>query len=186
MNPQYLVQTMPGIVAKVSATKLPELKIVDNNITGVHFKYGHPNDIKNELLLKGKVNPEQKYPLIVLFEDFKLAHRQPGITGIATLTMIILMTSQKAYTRQERENRVFIPVLRPIYEEFLKQLKLSGKFMIYDESTIRHDQIDRPHWGDPEHYKTGPKGNESYIFQDCLDGIELSNLQLITYLKNCQ
>jgi hypothetical protein len=62
----------------------------------------------------------------------------------------------------------------------LRQLKLCGEFNIYDETQIKHDQINRPHWGDPALYK-----NDGYLFPDVLDGIELANLQLETFLQTC-
>lgn len=179
MKPQVrLVDLVGRAVAKTSAKVLPLLPVLDPLITAVHYEYGHYNDVRERLIQKGKVNPDQKYPLVVLFEDFRIVNRVPGLTGVADIKIIILHTSKKDWTRQQREDRVFLPILVPIYNEFLRQLRYSGYFMQY--GPFRHTRIDRPHWGDPGIY-----GNKGYLFDDVLDGIELSDLQLQVYMAEC-
>lgn len=176
----FIVDILKEVVQATSTKLLSELQLVDPLITGVHFEYGHYTDIQERLTAKGKTSKNDRYPLICLFEDFKIRHNKPGLTGIGEMKLIILHYSKNTITREQRETNVFRPILYPIYYEFLHQLKVSGKFNIYDENKIIHDQINRPHWGDPGLYK-----NDSYLFGEVLDGIELNNLQLETYLKNC-
>lgn len=180
MSQVYVVDIIRDIVTKVSSKLLNQLQVIKPDITGVHYEYGHYLDIQERLTVKDAVAKMDKYPLVCLFEDYRVTHGKVGLTGIANLKMIILYKSSNQVTRQWREDNVFRPILYPIYFELLKQLKLSGKFNIYDETKIKHDQINRPHWGDPEMYK-----NDSYLFGDVLDGIELANLELETYLSNC-
>lgn len=176
--PIRYVDIFRRIVSKTSAKLLTQLKAVDPNITQIHYDYGHYNDIKERLIAKGKTAKDQRYPLIVLFEDFKQGNRVRGLDSIADVKIIILHLTRKDYTRQQREDLVFKPVLVPIYDEFLKQMKISGDFMQY--GPFRHDRIDRPHWGDPKLYANG-----GYLFDDVLDGIELANLELKAYLPTC-
>lgn len=171
------------VVAKTSAALLTQLQAVDPLITGVHYQYGHYNDIKERLLQKGKTDKPNRYPLIALFEDFRVTNRVPGIFGIADLRLIILHFSSKGITREQRETNVFLPILVPIYEEFLKQLRVSGFFMQY--GPFRHNRIDRPHWGDPGLYRSRSGEPDGYIFDEILDGIEIDGLQLQTYFNNC-
>lgn len=180
IQPVYIVDIFRDITAATSTVLLAQLQEVDPLITAVNYDYGHYTDIRDKLTQLGKVTPEAKYPLIVLFEDHRIRHGQVGITGIADLKFMILYSSTKGYTRQQREELVFRPILYPIYNEFLKQIVKSGKFMGSTVEKLKHDQINRPHWGDPGLYK-----NEGYLFNDVLDGIEISNLELKTYLPNC-
>ena len=179
-NPVYIVDVIGDVVAAVSAKLLTQLQTVDPLITGVHYEYGHYTDIKERLIQYGKTAKQDRYPLVCLFEDHRIRHSKEGLTGVMDLKILILHSSKNTVTREWREANVFRPILYPIYFEFLNQLKLSGNFNIYDASKIQHDQINRPHWGDPALYK-----NEKYLFDDVLDGIELSNLSLETYLDNC-
>lgn len=181
MKPKLRIVDLIGqVVAKTSAKVAPLLPAPPAPLTAltVHYQYGHYTDVRQRLMTDGKVNPDVRYPLVVLFEDFRLVNRELGLIGIADLKIIILHTSSKSYTRQQREDQVFLPVLVPIYDEFMKQLKYSGFFMQY--GPFRHNRIDRPHWGDPGIY-----GNKGYLFDEVLDGIEISDLQLQTYPANC-
>ncbi len=173
-------EVMKDIVAKVSAKKLSYLQTIDPLITGVHFEYGHYTDIRERLIAKDKIADPGKYPLVCMFEDFRVRKGTAGLTGIADLKMIILYYSKKDITRQQREDTVFTPILYPVYYELLRQINVSGKFMVYSQDQIKHDMIARPHWGDPALY-----ANAAYLFGDVLDGIELNNLQLTTFLDNC-
>lgn len=175
----YIVDVIRDVVAACSAALLPTLQAKDPLITGIRYEYGHYTDIQERLQVY-KQQQKHVYPLIALFEDFRIQHGKEGTDGIGNLKIIILYISKNDITRQQREDNVFRPILYPIYTEFLRQLKLSGKFQIYDESKIVHDQINRPHWGDPGLYKS-----DGYLFNDILDGIELANIQLITYQKTC-
>lgn len=187
-TPVYIVDVFREIVAATAAGKqkssgktlLEDLQAVDSLITNIHYDYGHYTDIRERLIAKNKTDKQGKYPLVCLFEDHKIKHGKEGLTGITDLKLIILYSSKKEITREQREVNVFRPILYPIYFEFLKQLAVSGHFNIYDVTKIPHDQINRPHWGDPGIYK-----NDSYLFGDVLDGIEIANLQLETYLPNC-
>lgn len=176
-------EEMGKIVARVSVKLLAQLKAVDPMITGVHYEYGHYTDIQERLITYSQSNEKKtdRYPLIAVFEDDKVTHRQRGMYGNAGMKIIILAATSNSITRVQREERTFKPILYPIYEELLSQIFKSGVFNVYSPDQIQHEQINRPHWGDPGLYK-----NEGYLFTDVLDGIELNNLVLPTYLKTCE
>jgi len=181
MKQTRMVDVWRAIVARTSTRVLPELVLVNPKITAVHYDYGHYPDVR-EKLKQGIKNPTamtEKYPLIVLFEDFKMDKRKIGVQGVANMIVMILYTSKKEYTRQQREDLVFKPIIQPIYEALLKEIKISGAFKFYG-SEAPHTEIDRPHWGDPELYK-----NQGYLFGDCLDGKELQFSQLETFFNIC-
>lgn len=182
-DPVYIVDVIGEVVAKTSTKLLTQLQLVDPLITGIHYEYGHITDIRERITEKMKTttNSVDISPMIILIEDFKVIKgRQVGITGITDMKIIILHYSKKDITRVQREVSVFRPVLWPIYNEILNQLRLDGRFSIYDVTKIQHDMIARPHWGDPGLY-----GNDAYLLDGIFDGIELSNLQLTTFLNNC-
>lgn len=182
MKPVYINDIFGEIVARVSAKLLAQLQAVDPAITGVHYQYGHYTDIQERLITFGKgTSRNQRFPLICVFEDEKIEHRREGFFGMAKKKILILAQTTATRTRVQREEEVFKPILYPIYEELLTQIFKSGKFNVYSEDQIEHSQINRPHWGDPGIYR-----NEKYLFTDVLDGIELSNLNLQTYLKTCE
>lgn len=176
-------QQFGDVVRAVSSALTPSLQNVDPLITGVHYEYGHYTDIQERLIAYSKTasKKQDRYPLIAVFEDDRVVHQRKGVYGVTGMKVLILALSNPNYTREQREETTFKPILFPIYEELLKQIWMSGHFMVYSPDQIRHTQINRPHWGDPSLYS-----NESYLFGDVLDGIELSNLELTIYLQTCE
>lgn len=176
-QPVYIVDIFRDVVAATSVSLLTTLQAVDSTITGIKYEYGHRADMNERIITYGKQGINFM-PMVCLFEDYKLHHGTVGYTGITELTMIIIYYSKPDITRAQREANVFRPILYPIYNELLKQLMVSGMFSIYDVTKVQHDQINRPHWGDPDLYK-------EYPLKGVFDGIEISNLQLKTFLNNC-
>jgi len=183
MKSVYIVDEIETIVGAVSAALLTYLQGIDSAITAVHYQHGHPKEIIETLMQKDKSTTLQftKYPLIALFQDFPEAHNQQlGIDNEATLHIVIVQSTLATYKANERYTRNFKPILYPIYNEFLKQITLSAKFMNYGIQTLGHTKIDRLFWG-----KEGLYGNEGNIFNDRLDCIEIRDLKLKVNLKNC-
>lgn len=180
MKPEVRLNEIIGnVVARTSTKVLAKLQQTDALITGISYEYGHLKDVKERLAAKRLAAPSsRRYPLIWLVEDFDIDNGQVGLTGISRVKIMILHNTDKAYTRQQREAKVFLPVLIPIYNEFFVQMKVVGSFMQY--GPFNHKRIDRPHWGNPAEWS-----NKGYLFDEPLDGIEISDLNLQIYLANC-
>lgn len=180
MKPEVrLTDIIRKVVVRTSAKKLAYLQTVDSTITGIQYQYGHLKDVRERLRAQTIADPSaRKYPLIWLIEDFNVENGKAGLTGVSDVRIMILHNTKKEYTRQQRENLVILPILIPVYNEFLVQMRAIGSFMQY--GPFDHNRIDRPHWGNPEEW-----GNKNYLFDEPLDGIEISDLSLQIYLANC-
>ena len=182
-EPVYIVDIFSDIVTKVSAAKddtgktlTERLQAVQSTITGVHYLVGHYTEIKARLegLSKMTAGRYDKYPLIALFQDFvETRGNSGGYYGEVTLQLMILYHTNKSDYTEDRYTKVFKPILYLIYEELMRQIHKSTKTVTQSIDLIKHDKIDRPHWGNPAIY--GPDG---YILSDVLDGIEIRNLKL--------
>lgn len=184
IRPVYIVDIFQEIVQKVSIKMLPQLQVLDPDITGVHYLYGNYTEIQRRLIDQSKSNTEQysRYPLIALIEDFAIdkGKKLLGFYGEVNLQFMILYhTNPDAYS-EKRMTDVFKPILYPIYYEFLNQIVKSRKFNLYSDKSIDHKDIKRPKFG-----REGEYGNDGYILTDILDGIEIKNLLLKTHLKIC-
>src|SRR5574339_429765 len=153
-----VTEILKTCVTRAGVKLLPMLQAIDPKVTGIHFEYGHYTDIQTRLA-QYSMEHKNTYPLFCLFEDFKTERGAEGLDGTAKLTDILLWPSKPSYTRDQREQFSFIPVLYPCYKEILRQIKYSGEFNIYDESMIKHAQVNRPHWGDPALYEV-----QGYLF----------------------
>jgi len=172
-EPVYVIDVMREIVSRVSAVVTPQLARAQPTITGVQCLVGHHNDIRNRLVSQ----KTGKYPLIAVFQDFvEREGDASGYTYVDLQVLILYYTEKTSYT-EDRYDKVFKPILYPIYLELLQQIKKHKHVHIISANRIEHDKIDRPHWGDP-----GTYGNKDYLLDDVLDGVELRNLKLV--LKN--
>ena len=164
---------------------LPSLQAIDENYTGVHYAYGHPADIVEELIQKSKTEKHRysKYPFIGLFLDIPESKgRNIEFATSARLNMFICCGTTKTFKPYQRTQLTFVPILIPIYEEFINQL-LKHKAVVKPENMlIPHQYAMRYQWGKGglEYYNNGQKN----IFNDAIDAIELIGLEL-DFKQNC-
>jgi hypothetical protein len=139
-----------------------------------YYMYGHRVEINERLLKKNddKVFKYQKYPLIAL----RWETPEEVSNGMVeySLNIVLLANTDKNYTAEQRHENVIKPILTPLYEQFLIEIKRSGLFQWEgDQKTPPHTKLDRPYWGVSQE-----NGNIKNIFSDPLDGIEITNLRI--------
>ena len=178
MSPKaiYVVDEIGVLIQSVSGALAGKLAAIDPAITGVHYLYGHPEDIKSRLVAKGRGESTKfdRYPLVALFMDFAEKTQKDGrIT--ATVQLIIAHHTTKDRFIEDRYIKVFKPILYPIYGELMEALANSPVFSnILNSDAVIKEKIDRPRWG-----KLKGDNNDGYIFTDVLDAIEVRNLELV-------
>jgi hypothetical protein len=172
----YIVDIFRDIVERVSTNLTEQLQSADGNMTGVHYLTGHYTEIKERLASKSNSITQKldRYPLVCLFQDFvERKGLQSGYYCEATLQLMIVHHTRKEAYNEDRYNNVFRPILYPIYEDLMKQIVKCKLIIDENVSLLAHDKIDRPHWGNPAAY-----GNNGYLLNDVLDGIEIRNLKI--------
>lgn len=123
-----------------------------------------------------------KYPLIHLVQDITIERGQDaGLFGTATLNIIFIHQTKQTYKIEDRDEKVFKPVLWPMYYMFLEQLKKNNWIMGDFDTTgeFRHRVIKRAFWGNRQ-----LKSSES-ILTDFVDALEVQNLQVKINYSNC-
>lgn len=123
-----------------------------------------------------------KYPLIHLVQDITIERGQDvGIFGSAPLDIIFIHQTVNTYKIEDRNSKVFKPVLWPMYYEFMFQLSKSG--WVYgtnsDTGEFRHRVTKRAFWGNRQ-----LKGSKN-ILNDFVDALEVQNLQVKFNYTNC-
>lgn len=168
-EPIYVVD----IIGEVAAATSNAVNI--QGIPELYYMHGHPLEIITRLQEKTK-NPaakDKRFPLIALFQDFK--EERGGVIphyGDVSLNMALIHYTKPEYDSTQRYEKVFKPVLYPMYYQLLNQFKKS-KYIEPPMGEIKHDKWDRLFWG-----KTGLYGNTGNIFNDYIDAIELMNVKL--------
>ena len=151
----------------------------------VYYMYGHPVEVVNELQRKTKhpIGKSHKFPLIVLFQDFEESKGENQANeSVVRLNLIIATNTKAEYVSKQRYETTFKPILIPIYDLLMEQIVKSNYFNNISYGLVPHTKTDRVYWG-----KQGLYGNEGNIFQDRIDAIEITelNLKIKSHIKTC-
>jgi hypothetical protein len=142
--------------------------------------FGHRLEIANTLTEKeGTQYKYNRYPLLALRLDIPEII-EDGMQKVKLNIAIITFTNEN-YKARDRYAKVLVPILYPLYESFMVQLRRSGIFTwegYRDYPT--HEVIDRPYWGIAD-----TEGNVKNIFQDPIDAIEIIDLKINKRLTKC-
>lgn len=163
----YVIDEIEAIVAAMRTT-------VDGP---PYYHYGNPIQINRELVAKN-AGSVPKYPAVLL----RLPTTEEVYDGLYhfNLNIAIVNFTGFQYRTKERYEKVFRPILYPLYEKFLQEIR-ERDFMWKGEQTYPpHTKIDKPYYGT----KAEDKDKEN-AFTDPLDAIEILNLK-INKLDNCK
>ncbi len=141
------------------------------NLEKPYFLYGHPIEVFNILAEKSQSEKFKysKYPLIALYLDYTETHRYT-FNAISGITIAILTETKPEFSSKNRYDQTITPVLQPIYDLFMEELKKSRYVYSGD---FKHTKINRLYYGKQDVY-----GNSGNIGNDALDAILITNLNL--------
>jgi len=135
-----------------------------------YYLYGHPLEIVNILSEKSSNNTLkfEKFPLIVLFQDFPETITLAGRD--VSLNLAIITDTRQDYYAADRYTNTFKTILYPLWDLLIEYMKRNSNI---DQVTFDYQKTDRLFWG-----KHGLYGNDGNIFNDFVDAIEIENLKL--------
>jgi hypothetical protein len=164
------------IVSDVSANLRTELG------RDVQFLYGSYNHIRQRLASKDKSegNKEVKYPLIALIYSFDERKVSGKDSLDVSLTFLICTESENSMYSEDRYTQNYLPILYPIYAEFMAVVESSNYFRKYHGRGVPHVKVDDLHMGE----ESGG-GKIAYILPDVVDGIWIKDLELSVLPNMC-
>jgi len=180
-QPVYIVDIIGEIVQKVQALVLQKIQMNETsalgstNIQAINYQYGHFEELIETLAqYDADINlRNQKYPLVYLVTDFtEQRGRLAGVYADTRLNIAICHQTKADYKSAERKQKVFEPVLYPIYYELIEQFSKHLMTMAGSADLLQHDKTDRYYWG------TRELGTPKNKLADFVDAIELQNLQV--------
>jgi hypothetical protein len=179
--PVYIKDEINAVAGSV------ESALHDKNLLSsyhIQFMYGHPLEIVKRLQEQSgsTTGSSSKFPAIILFADFKIERgARLDMYGTTKLNLIIANDTQPQFYAEDRYRENFIPILYPIYTEFMIQLRNHKQFEFKSQDEIKHTLIERLFWG-----REGLYGNVGNEFNDFIDCIEIQNLEItIRKKRNC-
>jgi len=138
-----------------------------------YYEFGHRLEIANTLTEKeGTQYKYRRYPLVALRLDL-MEELDEGMQKV-NLNIAFITFTDENYKARQRYEKVLVPVLYPMVENFFTKCKKSGIFTWEGHQKYPPCKVvDRPYWGIAD-----TEGNVRNIFQDPIDAIELMDLKL--------
>lgn len=175
-NPIVVVDIIGQIVDAANTAIIAKLQAYDSTIVKINYQFGPPLEIYQTLAQMSQSKQAQKYPLVALFQP--ITQKKGGATGIDSKTplrIIIARWGNETDKAAERYDKNFRPVLIPVFAELLYQMSISRAIATPTYEKIPMDYKEWPYWDND--------GKNPVV--DCVDIIELSNLELNFRYKNC-
>lgn len=128
------------------------------------------------------VEKYHKYPLVHLVQDVVINRGEEiNVFGSANINLVIIHQTEQTYKIDDRDLKVFKPVIWPIYWELFRQFKKSkwifGSYTVTGE--FRHKVIKRAFWGNRQ-----LEGSKN-ILNDFVDAVEIRDFPLKLNNSNC-
>ena len=171
--PASLITTIEDVVTQIKAEKLAELQDYDPTIQNINFIAGSLDEIGKRLQENtANINQrQQQYPVFLLMLDITIERGKSALYGVANnMNVIIANHTKESYTSQQRDEKNFDNILRPLYYEFLRQIQKHPAFSQYTERQIPHSMTERYFWGIDNDTKNK--------LGKYIDAIDITNLSL--------
>lgn len=171
--PVSIPKSIEAIVDRVRTAKLAELQAYDSTIETIAYMHGNMKEIVANLAeyTNNPAYKTKKFPIFILVEDIRINRANSDFYGVTDGMSIIIANHTKAeYKSAEREAKNFVPILRPLYQNFLKQIASHPAFNVRSERKVPHKVTERKYWGADEHTVN--------VLGDYIDAIEITEMNL--------
>lgn len=147
----------------------------------INYLWGDWAYISNKLILMSKNadSAANKYPVICLFSPFTEEKTDKRFFCKTSVNLLIATNTLSAYDNEQRKMYSFEQILIPVYNAFIKSL-LNDKRFYFSGDIVPHSYS--------ENYGYGSKGvmmSNGKPFNDLIDGIDITNLQLTIKKDKC-
>lgn len=169
-------KSLQEIIREVCVLTSNELNEIQ--ISCINFQFGDSVYINGQLHLMGEAQMD-RFPLIGMY-PFEEKRGALGYQCETSLDFIIACQTVSGYDNWERHDVSFVGFLRPIYDTFLKQLKLCKLLDFGSTEEIEHTY--------KENYAYGSRGvmdSEKRELPELIDAIEIKNLKVKLLKENC-
>lgn len=183
-EPKYIVDQIGEVVRLMRGSTFDTTFDETFTANAPNYMFGHIMEISKRLakMEQDPVFKYTKFPLVALRQDIVERMTSDNMWEYR-LNILLATPGSKTDYSEKRYTDTFKPILYPMFESFMRNLRRVGLFtwkgdMEYPE----HTKIDRPYWGTP-----GPSGNTANILAESIDAIEIIDLKLLQHPhKRCK
>ena len=164
----YLPQDVPSIIGDI----VEQLSVNLEAELGhkVAYKHGTWKSIQGRIVDEstGTIIKDATFPLICLIQVFEEKFDADSAYSELTLTLLFCNISEPAWYSEDRYANNYLPILYPMYAEFMQLINESPYFVGYNELYPEHTKIDDLHLPETDANK----------LPACLDGLWIRNMKL--------
>lgn len=148
----------------------------------INYTFGNAQYVKDKLdvLSKTPNGNEIKYPLIALFCPFNEDRKDSDYHTKAKVRILIACASCQDWSNEERLEKSFKNILRPIYHRFLEALEEDNRLDFGYDGSISHEYSENYSYG-----RYGAVTSSGEAVTDFIDAINITNLDIKVKPSNC-
>lgn len=146
----------------------------DLQFSVLNYQYGYVEELNQTLeqWTKSDEFGSKKLPAVYIPQPFTIDRNNVNFYGDITFDILLFASTEKDWKAAERIERVFEPILYPLYLQILEAIKQS---IIFDvQYFIPHKQTDFYYWENQDKYLT-----------DKVDCLKMSDVKLRIKNKQC-
>jgi hypothetical protein len=164
----YLPQDVPSIIGNI--VEQLSVNLEAELAHKVAYKHGTWKSIQGRIVDEstGTIIKDATFPLICLIQVFEEKFDADSAYSELTLTLLFCNISEPAWYSEDRYANNYLPVLYPMYAEFMQLINESPYFVGYNELYPEHTKIDDLHLPETDANK----------LPACLDGLWIRNMKL--------
>ena len=149
----------------------------------VSYMFGDWDYVSDRLAEWGKSQKTSplKFPIVCLYSPYT-EDRTRAQHSVA-VDLLIMVNTKRDYTNEEREEHSFRKVLRPIYEELVRQIEKASDLISAPYGVGRcvpHRYTENYRYG-----RNGVRGSDGKQFGDFIDAIEITDLRITLKNSRC-
>lgn len=177
--PVHIPTMIRTIVDEVSDNLSTESTL---DIANVHFYCETWDVLRQRLIEDGKVESlkNTRYPFIALIRGFDEKYKKDSDYVESSLTLVIVTRSSPNMKSEDRESTNYIPILYPIYAEFISVLNNTRYSMTRNRDYPTHTKHDNLNLG-----QETPQGNIANRLPDFVDAVVIEGLQVMFDVETC-
>jgi hypothetical protein len=138
--------TFRELIVKVEEALIADATVNFGFPKKLYFRHGNLMEIEKQLvdLSNSPADKNKKFPLFVLFRDIKekLDEERFGFNTSFPCKFGIFTLTEQEYNSDQREEKTFKPVLRPILKEVINQIQLSSTFGMPNSKSLNIQKSD--------------------------------------------
>lgn len=149
----------------------------------INYTFGNDKYVKDRLddLSKTPNGSSIKFPLIALFCPFDEKRISADYFSEAKVNVLIACSTSTQWSNEERLERSFQNILRPIYNRLLEALKEDGRIDFGYEGVVPHNYSENYSYG-----KYGARTSSGEAVSEPIDAINITNLELKIKPQTCR